>query len=123
MASLLLTTPQGGASAPARRGIAQAPPQADHFQTERALVLMLIAAAAVYLRAWDPGYSTAYMDESIYVVYGRMFLTHHFESPLSTPLQWTFAWYLSPAMAAVADQLGQLVAVREMSPTLGAAAV
>src|SRR5438270_5164517 len=123
MASLLLTTPRSGASAPARRGLAQAPPQADHFQTERALALMLIAAAAVFLRVWDPWYSTAYMDESIYVVYGRTFLSRHFESPLSTPLQWSFGWYLWPAMAAIADKIGGLFALRELAAALGVVTV
>ncbi|PYP88513.1 MAG: hypothetical protein DMG65_15035 [Candidatus Angelobacter sp. Gp1-AA117] len=119
MASLFLINSPRETSAPTRVKMVQPAPQADHFQTERALALMLIAAAAVFLRAWDPWYSTAYMDESIYVVYGRMFLTHHFESPLSTPLQWSFGWYLWPAMAAVADKIGGLFALREMAATLG----
>lgn len=119
MASLFLINSPREASAPARVKMVQPSPQADHFQTERALALMLIAAAAVVLRVWDPWYSTAYMDESIYVIYGRMFLTHHFESPLSTPLQWSFGWYLWPAMAAIADKIGGLVALREMAAGLG----
>src|SRR5947209_3740954 len=123
MASLFLINSPRETSAPTRVKMVQAPPPADPFPTERALALMLLTAAAVYLRAWDPGYSTAYMDESIYVVYGRMFLTHHFESPLSTPLQWTFGWYLWPAMAALADKLGGLVALREMAATLGVVTV
>src|SRR5436305_15193595 len=104
MASLFLINSPQETSAPARAKAVQTPPQSDGFYTERALALMLIAAAAVFLRVWDPWYSTAYMDESIYVVYGRMFLTRHFESPLSTPLQWSFGWYLWPAMAALADK-------------------
>src|SRR2546423_4786854 len=123
MAPLLLAASQRQASAPARIGVAPSLAQADHFQTERALALMLITAAAVCLRVWDPWYSTAYMDESIYVVYGRMFLAHHFESPLSSPLQWTFGWYLWPAMAAVADKIGGLVALREMAAALGVVTV
>jgi Dolichyl-phosphate-mannose-protein mannosyltransferase len=91
----------------------------DSFRLERGLALMLIAAAAIYLRVRDPLYSTAYMDESVYVVYGRMFLSRHFESPLDTPLQWTFGWYLWPVMAAWADRLGGLAALREMAAGLG----
>lgn len=91
----------------------------DFFRLEHALVLMLIAVAAVYLRAMGPRYSTAYMDESIYVVYGRMFLSRHFEHPLQSPLQWSFGWYLWPAMAAAADRLGGLLALREMAAGLG----
>ena len=95
----------------------------DGFLTERVLALLIIAVAAVYLRAQDPQYSTAYMDESVYVVYGRMFLSRHFESPLATPLQWTFGWYLWPAMAAIADRLGGLIALRELAALLGSVTV
>jgi hypothetical protein len=84
---------------------------------------MLIAAAAIYLRVRDPLYSTAYMDESVYVVYGRMFLSRHFESPLDTPLQWSFGWYLWPMMAAWADRLGGLAALRELAAGLGVVTV
>src|SRR5947209_6231348 len=123
MASLLLINSQRETSAPARSEKVQPPPHADQFHTERVLALMLITAAAVFLRMWDPWYSTAYMDESVYVVYGRMFLTHHFESPLSTPLQWSFGWYLWPAMAAIADKIGGLFALREMAAALGVVTV
>jgi hypothetical protein len=91
----------------------------DHFRIEHSLALMLIAVAAVYLRVMAPRYSTAYMDESIYVVYGRMFLSRHFETPLDTPLQWSFGWYLWPAMAAAADRIGGLLALRELAAGLG----
>lgn len=91
----------------------------DRFTLERGLALMLIGVAAIYLRARDPLYNTAYMDESIYVVYGRMFLAHHFEAPLGSPLQWTFGWYLWPAMAALADRIGGLLALRELAAALG----
>lgn len=95
----------------------------DRFALERGLALMLVAVAAVYLRARDPLYNTAYMDESVYVVYGRMFLSHHFEAPLDTPLQWTFGWYLWPVMAALADRIGGLLALRELSAVLGSITV
>lgn len=95
----------------------------DFFRLEHALVLMLIAVAAVYLRAMGPRYSTAYMDESIYVVYGRMFFSRNFEYPLHSPLQWSFGWYLWPAMAAVADRIGGLLALREMAAGLGTVTV
>jgi len=95
----------------------------DRFTLERGLALMLIGVAAIYLRARDPLYNTAYMDESIYVVYGRMFLAHHFEAPLGSPLGWTFGWYLWPAMAALADRIGGLLAVRELAAALGSITV
>ncbi|HEY6272584.1 MAG TPA: glycosyltransferase family 39 protein [Terriglobales bacterium] len=95
----------------------------DSFRLERGLALMLIGAAAIYLRVRNPLYSTAYMDESVYVVYGRMFLARHFESPLDTPLQWSFGWYLWPMMAAWADRLGGLAALREMAAILGVVTV
>jgi len=91
----------------------------DRFALERGLALMLVAVAAVYLRARDPLYNTAYMDESVYVVYGRMFLAHHFEAPLDTPLQWSFGWYLWPVMAAIADRIGGPLALREMAAVPG----
>jgi hypothetical protein len=91
----------------------------DRFRLERGLALMLVGVAAVYLRAHDPLYSTAYMDESVYVVYGRMFLARHFEAPLATPLQWSFGWYLWPILATLADRLGGLLAVRELAALLG----
>ncbi len=102
---------------------APAPAQRDGFVLERGLALMLIGVAAVYLRAHDPLYSTAYMDESVYVVYGRMFLARHFEAPLAHPLQWSFGWYLWPMMAAVADRLGGLLALRELAALLGTVTV
>lgn len=116
MATLLLEE-----HAPARATASQpAPrPQQDSFRLERGLALMLIGVAAVYLRAHDPLYSTAYMDESVYVVYGRMFLARHFEAPLATPLQWSFGWYLWPMLSALADRLGGLLAVRELAALLG----
>src|SRR5205807_4666458 len=106
-------------------GTPTAPPLSskDPFRTECALVMMLIAVAAVYLRVLVPRYSTAYMDESIYVVYGRMFLSRHFEAPLDTPLQWSFGWYLWPAMAAAADRIGGLLALRELAAGLGTVTV
>jgi len=102
---------------------APAPPQRDGFVLERGLALMLIGVAAVWLRAHDPLYSTAYMDESVYVVYGRMFLTRHFEAPLANPLQWSFGWYLWPMLAAVADRIGGLLALRELAALLGTVTV
>jgi dolichyl-phosphate-mannose-protein mannosyltransferase len=95
------------------------PWQQDQFRLERGLALMLIGVAAVYLRAHDPLYSSAYMDESVYVVYGRMFLAGHFEAPLAHPLQWSFGWYLWPMLAALADRIGGLLAVRELAALLG----
>lgn len=119
MATLLLNKP---ASANTQRFL-HSSPGVDSFRLERRLALMLIAVAAIYLRFWNPLYSTAYMDESVYVVYGRMFLARHFEAPLDTPLQWSFGWYLWPAMAALADRIGGLLAVRELAATLGVATV
>ncbi len=82
--------------------------------------LFAIVAVAWYLRARDPHYSSAYMDESIYVLYGRMFLTRHFESPIDHPLNFSFGWYLWPILAAWADRLAGLLGVRELSAAMGA---
>jgi uncharacterized membrane protein len=109
-------TPGVGVGAESARTL---PEREDLFRLERFLSLMLVAAGALFLRVHNPYYTTAYMDESIYVVYGRMFLSRHFEAPLDTPLQWSFGWYLWPAMAAIADRIGGLAAVREMAAGLG----
>jgi hypothetical protein len=91
----------------------------DLFHNERIWALSIVYFCAWYLRAWDPLYSTAYMDESVYVVYGRMFLSRMFESPLDTPLHHSFGWYLWPAMSAIADRLGGLIGVRELAALMG----
>lgn len=123
MATLLLD-PEQKTYVPSRPERLQQPQsQQDRFALERGLALMLVAVAAVYLRARDPLYNTAFMDESVYVVYGRMFLARHFEAPLATPLQWSFGWYLWPAMAALADRIGGLLALRELAAVLGSVTV
>jgi hypothetical protein len=85
--------------------------------------LLIILAVAWYLRARQPNYSSAFMDESIYIVYGRMFLTGQFEAPLGHPLQFSFGWYLWPALAAAADRLGGLAGVRELAAALSVVTV
>jgi Dolichyl-phosphate-mannose-protein mannosyltransferase len=85
--------------------------------------LFAIVAVAWYLRARDPRYSSAYMDESIYILYGRMFLSRHFEAPIDHPLNYSFGWYLWPMLAAWADRLAGLVGVRELSAAMGAGIV
>lgn len=99
-------------------------PKTDSIPNEELTVYGWIIFCFILVVAWmfrtrNPEFSTAYMDESVYVVYGRMFLTRHFEAPLDTPLQWSFGWYLWPAMAALADRLGGLIGLREMAAGLG----
>jgi 4-amino-4-deoxy-L-arabinose transferase-like glycosyltransferase len=91
----------------------------DPFRLERRMALMLILVAAWYWRAMNAGYSSAYMDESVYVLYGRMFLARQFEAPIDQPLRWSFGWYLWPMMAAIADRIGGIIAVRELAALLG----
>jgi predicted membrane-bound mannosyltransferase len=107
------------ASPEAPRYFFQPPPDTDPFRLERRAALLLILAAAWYVRALNASYCSAYMDESVYVLYGRMFLSRHFEAPIDEPLRWSFGWYLWPAMAAIADKLGGIVAVRELAAVLG----
>ena len=127
MASLLLKDSTVPARGFTRAGKTLSGPhpldEQDQFRIERTFALLFILAAAAWLRVLEPGYSTAYMDESIYVVYGRMFLSRHFEAPLDTPLQWSFGWYLWPAMASLADRLGGLAGLRELSAALGVVTV
>lgn len=63
------------------------------------------------------------MDESIYILYGRMFLAHHFEPPIDHPLNFSFGWYLWPILAAWADRIAGLVGVRELAAAMGTAVV
>ncbi len=63
------------------------------------------------------------MDESIYILYGRMFLSHHFESPIDHPLNFSFGWYLWPILAAWADRVAGLVGVRELAAAMGTVVV
>jgi len=99
------------------------PPNTDPFRMERRAALLVILAAAWYLRAMNASYCSAYMDESVYVLYGRMFLARHFEAPIDEPLRWSFGWYLWPMMAAIGDKLGGIIAVRELAALLGTATV
>jgi hypothetical protein len=127
MASLLLDKAEGKQKAAPEQGAAVAVrpvnQEQDTLRLERRLALMVIVVAAAYLRMRSPLYNTAYMDESVYVVYGRMFLAHHFEAPVDTPLQWTFGWYLWPAMVAIADRVAGLLGLRELAGMLGTVTV
>lgn len=76
-------------------------------------------AVAWYLRARAPHYSSPYMDESIYVLYGRMFLARHFEPPIDHPLHFSFGWYLWPVLAAWADRVAGMMGVRELAAAMG----
>ena len=87
------------------------------------LPLVVIVALAWYLRARNPHFASAYMDETIYVLFGRMFLTRHFEAPLNNPLNSSFGWYLWPILAAWADRIRGLVGVRELGAAMGALTV
>jgi|GEM_PF-1881580 len=126
MASLLLDKTETKTAVPMEGAAVTTKPDGegqDSLRTERRLALMVVLVAAAYLRMRSPLYNTAYMDESVYVVYGRMFLAHHFEAPLDTPLQWTFGWYLWPAMAAIADRIAGLIGLRELAAVLGTVTV
>ncbi len=108
MATLLLKTqPAAGASA------------GRHQKLVRGGALAVILACAWYLRAIDPNYSTAFMDEAAYVLYGRMFLSGVYEGPLAHHMQWTFGWYVWPVMATLADRVAGMAGVREWAAFLG----
>jgi Dolichyl-phosphate-mannose-protein mannosyltransferase len=115
------TTPKATVSA-SKPSLKLAPPSSFTVEKVRPGTWILLGIAllvAWMLRGQDFHFSTAYMDESVYVIYGRMFLAHHFEAPLDTPLQWSFGWYLWPVMAAVADRIHGLMAVRFLASGLG----
>jgi hypothetical protein len=96
---------------------------AGHFFASYGWVVLIILAVAWFLRARDLNYSSAFMDESIYIVYGRMFLAGHFEAPLDHPLYFSFGWYLWPVLAATADRIGGLAGVRELAAALSGVTV
>jgi len=124
MAALFLNTiPAAEAEKKSASAALHAEKPHDRLFAERVLAFVLIAIFAFWLRAQDPGFTTAYMDESVYVVYGRMFLSRHFEAPLANPLRWSFGWYLWPMMATAADRIGGLIAIRELAAVLGTATV
>jgi len=118
-----LTTNPGMEAAEPRSYFFEPPPNIDPFRMERRAALLIILVAAWYVRALNASYCSAYMDESVYVLYGRMCLARHFEAPIDQPLRWSFGWYLWPMMAAIADRLGGIVAVRELAALLGTVTV
>lgn len=83
------------------------------------LVLAVILAGGFWLRGHDPLYNTAFEDEHTYVMFGNMFLNHHFEAPYEQPLTYSMGWYLWSIMAALAHRAGGLAAVRLLSAALG----
>ncbi|MBI3662311.1 MAG: glycosyltransferase family 39 protein [Acidobacteria bacterium] len=104
----------------ANSSLRSAPPaESDAVRWARRLILLIILLAAWNLRASNLRYSTAYMDETIYVVYGDMFLHDTFEKPLENPMQWSFGWYLWPVAAYAAERVGGIPAVRALSALLG----
>ncbi len=113
MAPLLLKTD------PAGKAAAAAALPSPQQKLVRGAALAVIVACAWYLRAMDPNYSTAFMDEAAYVLYGRMFLSGVYEGPLAHHMQWTFGWYVWPVMAALADRIAGFAGVREWAAFLG----
>lgn len=94
-----------------------------HFLVRFRWLVFAIVAIGWYLRARNPHYSSAYMDETIYILDGRMFLSGHFEAPIDHPLNFSFGWYLWPVLAAWADRIAGIVGVRELGAVMGALSV
>ena len=91
----------------------------DPFRTERQWILLLIISVAWYVRGWDPFYNTGFMDETIAVIHGRMLLANLLEVPFQHPLSYSSGWYLWPVLAAIADKIGGIPAVRELGALMG----
>jgi hypothetical protein len=83
------------------------------------LALAGIVVAAFYLRGHDPLYNTAFQDERIYISYGEMFLSNHYEYPYEQPLRWALGWYLWPILATLAHRAGGLLLLRLFSAAIG----
>ncbi len=96
-----------------------APQKIDAALWLRRLILVVILLAAWNLRATNLRYNTAYMDETIYVVYGDMFVHNSFDKPLEHPMQWSFGWYAWPVAAYAAERVGGILGVRALAALLG----
>lgn len=94
-------------------------PTSEAVRWVRRLILLVILLAAWNLRGSNLRYNTAYMDETIYIVYGQMYVTDTFEKPLENPMQWSFGWYLWPVAAYAAERVGGIPGVRALAALLG----
>lgn len=83
------------------------------------LGLLIILLIAWTLRFRNPVYSTAFLDEASEILLGRSFLANPLSVPYEQTLYWHYGWFLWPSMAAIADRLGGLAAVRQLTALLG----
>jgi dolichyl-phosphate-mannose-protein mannosyltransferase len=106
------------------RGSKGAPPERaqDGDDSQRVLHLLLlfvVMLAAWYLRTRNLLYSTAFLDETLEIIFGRLFLANPQHPPYEQTLYWHYGWYLWPAMSAIADRIGGLLAVRYLAAICG----
>jgi hypothetical protein len=86
----------------------------------RSWVLPALGLLALALRTQLLGHASAFIDEALNVAYGRLFLASPLSPPLRDTLYWHNGWFLWPILAALADKLGGLYAVRLAAALLGA---
>ncbi len=87
------------------------------------LLLLLILLSAWYLRGYKPLEATAFLDETSEIILGRHYLAHPSAPDYNQTLNWHYGWFLWPILAAMADRVGGLTAVRELTAMFGVATV
>src|SRR5262245_51930989 len=102
--------------------IPELPRPVDELPTNaRGPWLAAVLLLAFVLRATDPLFNTPFEDESFMVLMGRSILAG--ASDVAIYMRTAFGWYLWPSVAAIADSLGGLVALRLLAASLGTLAV
>ncbi len=91
----------------------------DSLRVLHGLILFVIVLSAWFLRTRNLLYTTAFLDETLEIIYGRLFLANPLHPPYEQTLYWHYGWYLWPSLSAMADRIGGLFAVRYLSAICG----
>lgn len=110
--------------APAARRVVTIESPDDAFDTRlttatRAM-LAAVLAIAFWLRSAQPGFNTAFEDESFMILMGRSILAR--APDVDVYMRTAFGWFLWPVSAALVDRGWGLVGVRVLAGALGTAA-
>lgn len=95
----------------------------DSLRVLHGLILLVIVLVAWFLRTRNLLYTTAFLDETLNIIYGRLFLANPLHPPYEQTLYWHYGWYLWPALSAAADRIGGLLAVRYLTAICGVGTV
>lgn len=103
-----------------RGGHSDAPRDADDsLRVLHGLILFVIVLTAWFLRTRNLLYTTAFLDETLEIIFGRLFLANPLHPPYQETLYWHYGWYLWPSLTAIADRIGGLLAVRYLTAICG----